>query len=67
MHFTWEVSFGQVIVSIPILWIAGQLWKMLNMLMRFRIEHEDLMVDWAARQNPPKILSDLPTRQKKWW
>lgn len=67
MHFTWDITFGQVVVSVPILWIVGMLMKMHGMLLRFRIEHEDLMADWAKRQNPPRLLSELPTRQSKWW
>jgi hypothetical protein len=67
VHFTWEISAGQVIVSIPLLWIISQLAKMTSMLLKFRIEHETLMLDWAARQTPPVRLTDLPTRATKWW
>lgn len=66
MHFTWEISFGQVIVSVPILWVLFMLMRLYNMMLSFRIEHEDLMIDWASRQSPPRRLSELPTR-KKWW
>jgi hypothetical protein len=67
VHFTWDISAGQVIVSVPLLWIIRELARITSMLMRFRIEHEELMIDWAARQVPPRVLSDLPTRQSKWW
>lgn len=67
MHFTWEISFGQVLVSIPIFSVLYILIKMHAMLLRFRIEHEDLMADWCARQTPPRKLMDLPTRIKSWW
>lgn len=67
MHFTWDISFGQVIVTIPIFWLIGIISRIYVILLRFRIEHEDLMVDWCARQTPPRRLSDLPTRQSRWW
>lgn len=67
MHFTWDVSAGQLVVTLPVFWVVIQLVKITNMLMRFRIEHEDLMVDWCARQDPPKKLSELPTRRTRWW
>ncbi len=66
-HFTWDISFGQIVVSVPIFWVIFQLVKISNMLFRFRIEHEILMQDWASRQSPPARLIDLPTRQTKWW
>lgn len=67
VHFTWDISAGQIIVSLPLFWIIAQLWKVIQMLMRFRIEHEELMIDWAARQTPPRVLAEMPTRQSKWW
>lgn len=67
MHFTWDISFGQVIVSVPILWVIILLMRVYQLLLRFRIEHEILMVDWASRQTPPIKLHELPTRQTKWW
>lgn len=66
VKFSWDISFGQVIVTVPIIWVMIMLMRMYNMLLNFRIEHEDLMADWAARQTPPRRLSDLGTR-KKWW
>jgi len=66
MHFTWDVSAGQVIVSIPIFWVLILFLRFQAALVRFRIEHDDLMVDWCNRQVPPRRLSDLPTRQSKW-
>ncbi len=66
MHFTWEISLGQVIVTVPIVWVMLMLMKIYTMMLNFRIEHETLMVDWASRQDPPVRLHDLPTR-KKWW
>lgn len=65
MHFTWEISFGQIVVSIPILWVVYVLFKVQQMMLRFRMEHEILMTDWAERND--KKLHDLPTRQSKWW
>ena len=67
VHWSWDVSFGQVIVSVPIFWLIYVTWKMSQMMMRFRIEHEYLMQDWANRQVPPVRLQDMPTRQTKWW
>jgi hypothetical protein len=66
-HFDWNFSFGQLVVSVPLLWAVFMLGKIYNMLLRFRIEHETLMIDWASRQDPPVRLTDLPTRQSKWW
>lgn len=66
MHFSWEITFGQVIISVPILWVMVMLMKIYGMLLNFRIEHEDLVLDWAKRQTPPRIVSELPTR-RKWW
>lgn len=65
MHFTWEFSIGQLIVGFPIMGILIFLFKIYNMLLNFRIEHEILMQDWAIRDN--KKLHELPTRMKKWW
>lgn len=67
MHFTWEISFGQVVVSIPIFWVMFMLGRIYSMMLRFRMEHEELMLDWCMRQTPPKNLMDLPTRKTKWW
>lgn len=64
-HFTWDVSFGQVIVSIPIFWVIYMLVKLYSMMLMFRMEHETLMMDWSKRNNID--LHTLPTRQKKWW
>jgi hypothetical protein len=49
------------------LWIVGQLTRISALLLRFRIEHEILMNDWADRQTPKMRVQDLPTRQKTWW
>lgn len=67
MHFTWEFSLGQVIIGIPVFSLAIFMFKIYNMLLMFRIEHELLMKDWADTQNPPRKLHELPWRQKKWW
>lgn len=67
MHFSWELSFGQIVVSVPIVWILIMLMRLYSMMLRFRIEHEDLMLDWCAKQNPPRNLMDLPTRRTRWW
>lgn len=67
MHFTWDVTIGQVVVDAPILWIVVTLWRIQRMLFNFRIEHETLMQDWADRQVPKRKLRELPTRQTKWW
>lgn len=66
MHFSWDISFGQVIVGIPLVVVAGYILRMHGMLMLFFVEHEELMKDWASRQSPPQKLSDLPTRQRRW-
>lgn len=67
MHFVWELTLGQVIVGVPIIWVMGYLMKIYSMMLNFRIEHEILMTDWACRQDPPVKLHELPTRQKRWW
>ena len=67
MHFSWDISAGQIIVTFPLLWIIGQITKAMQLLLRVRVEHEILMSDWANRQTPPVRLQDLPTRQAKWW
>lgn len=65
MHFTWDVSLGQVIVSVPIFAIIAMLIRLYSMMLMFRMEHEILMVDWAKRNGVE--LHTIPTRQKKWW
>lgn len=67
MSFDWHVSFGQLIVSVPIFWVIVMLMKMHHLLLRFRIEHEILMNFWAESQNPKVKLHELPTRMKTWW
>lgn len=67
MHFAWDFTFGQVIVSIPILTILYMLIRIHSMLLNFRIEHEWLMMEWAGKQSPPVKVHELPTRQSKWW
>ena len=67
MHFEWQLSLGQVVISVPIIWVVVMLMRIYTMLLRFRVEHELLMSDWALRQVPPVKLMDLPTRQGKWW
>lgn len=64
MHFSWDISLGQVIVTVPIMWVMVMLMKMYSLLLNFRIEHEDLMSDYAERKGFK--LSDLPTR-RRWW
>ena len=66
-HFTWDISLGQVVVSIPLFWIIWTLVRISSSLLKFRMEHEILMVDWAARQVPPVRLHEMPTRQTTWW
>lgn len=67
MHVIWEITIGQIVISIPILWLILYIIKIYHMLLNFRVEHEILMQDWAARQNPVVHLHNIPTRQKKWW
>jgi hypothetical protein len=67
MHFVWELSFGQIIIGIPIVTLAVAVIKMYGLLLTFRIEHEVLMTDWAKRQEPLIDLDKLPWRQKRWF
>lgn len=64
MHFTWDVTFGQIVVGVPVLVILGILVRLDRLIQNFRIEHEYLMNDWASRQNPKINVKDLPTRTK---
>ena len=67
MHFTYDISVGQVILTVPLGFITVALFKIFRILLLFRMEHEVLMEDWASRQSPQKKLSELPTRRKFWW
>lgn len=67
MHFTWDISLGQIMLGAPLATLAIYMLKIHKTLLLFRIEHEELMRDWAARQNPPIRLSEMPTRQKAWF
>lgn len=67
MHFTWDISFGQVLLTLPLGAITLALFRIFRILLLFRMEHELLMEDWAGRQQPPQRLSDLHTRKKFWW
>lgn len=67
MHFTWEISAGQVAISVPLAYVVYTVFKISQNLLRYRIEHEILMTDWACRQVPPVKLHELPTRMNKWW
>jgi hypothetical protein len=67
MHFEWQLTLGQIVVTVPILWIVWVLAKIDRMMFRFIIEHEILMKDWANRQTPPIKVEDLPTRTKSRW
>lgn len=67
MHLAWEISAGQIVISMPLLALALYAFRSYNMLLMFRIEHELLMRDWADKQTPPKKLHELPWRQKRWW
>lgn len=67
MHFTGDVTLGQIVVGAPLTLITYILLKMYGMLLMFRMEHEMLMTEWAARQDPPVQLHKLHTRIKKWW
>lgn len=51
VKFSWDISFGQVIVTVPIIWVMIMLMRMYNMLLNFRIEHEDLMVRLGRSTN----------------
>jgi hypothetical protein len=67
VHWTWEISFGQAILTLPMALIAYWLFKTFKVLLLFRMEHEILMQDWALRQTPPVKLTDLYTRKRMWW
>lgn len=67
MHVTGEISAGQVIISVPLVFVLMMLMKLHSMMLMFRMEHEILMQEWAGRQTPPIQLHNLHTRQKKWW
>lgn len=67
MRWTWDISFGQAVISVPVIWLIIQTMRVYHMLLNFRIEHEFMVQDWCARQNPPVKLMDLPTRQRRWW
>lgn len=67
VQIEWTVSFGQIVITVPLLWVTIMLFRIYAMLLNFRMEHEMLMQDWAARQTPPVKLYNLPTRNKKWW
>jgi len=65
MHFTWDISLGQLILTVPLGAIFIMLRAMFGMMTRFRMEHEILMRDWAERKG--KSLEDLSTRKEAWW
>jgi len=67
MKFVWEITFGQIVMGVPLGVIIIVLMKMFRILLLFRMEHEMLMQDWALRQNPPVKLVDLHTRKRMWW
>jgi hypothetical protein len=67
VHFSWDISFGQIVLTVPLGWLVLQSFRVYQMLLNFRIEHEMLMRDWADRQQPRVRLETLPTRQTKWW
>lgn len=67
MHWTWDISFGQMAISIPIIWVIVMLMRVYQMMLNFRIEHEFLVQDWCLRQTPPVKLIDMPTRRNRWW
>jgi hypothetical protein len=67
MHFTWEITFGQVVISVPITLLVFAVARIYGLLWTFRVEHELLMGDWAKRQTPAAELKDLPWRQKRWF
>jgi len=65
VHFTWDISLGQLILTVPLGAIFIMLRAMFTMMTRFRMEHEILMRDWSERTGKP--LEDLPTRKNVWW
>lgn len=67
MHFTWEITFGQVVIGVPIVALVVAVAKMYGLLLTFRIEHEVLMNSWAKDQTPQIELDKLPWRQKRWF
>jgi hypothetical protein len=62
-HFEWSWNLGDIVVSVPIVVLIGVLWRFQATLIFFRIEHEDLMVDYCDRKGIK--LADLSTRRLK--
>lgn len=65
IHFTWDISIGQILTGVPLFGIGVALLKIYNMMLMFRMEHEILMQDWSKRTGIE--LHTIPTRQKKFW
>lgn len=62
MNFTWDISIGQVVMSVPLGLILVMLLSLNRKITLFRIEHEYLMADWAERKGLKVI--ELPTRTR---
>ena len=65
MHFTWDITLGNVILGVPLMGLLIVGMRVHSMLLHFRIEHEYLMQDWAERNG--KALDAMPTRKKGIW
>ena len=64
MHFSADITLGQIVVFITLL---GAIWKANRVLTIFSIEHEILITDWCKRQTPPLEVMNLPTRKRVKW
>ena len=62
MHFTGDISLGQILVSVPVFALMGMVYSLSRKITLFRVEHEYLMADYCERHGLP--LMTLPTRQK---
>jgi hypothetical protein len=62
MTLSWEISLGQIVLSVPLGFILLSLWTLNRKITLFRIEHEYLMADWAERKGIR--LKELPTRTR---
>ena len=67
MRFTWDMSLGQAIITIPLIGILILILKLYGLIIRFRLEHEILMNWWADSQIPKIQLAEIFTRKKGWF
>jgi hypothetical protein len=66
IHFTWDVSAGQIVLFAPLGGILWWLWKISSTLRTFMVEHEMLMASEAEKRGVK--VEDFPTRsaRKNW-